>query len=399
MRIAMIDPSLFTLPYDSGLIGGLEQNGHEVTLFGRKPGADDNAVGSVNLATTFYRVSGSRIVSLLPRPIRLAIKAAEHPVSMLELLLRLTRMRPDVIHFQWLALPLVDSRLLKAFRRIAPLVSTVHDTKPFNGDPSSRLQASGFLDALGQFDRLIIHTEQGRSRLSALGIAPERLSVLPLGNTRAVFASKEDDAMDGRITFLLFGKIKPYKGADLLIEAFAKVPDAQRAQACVRVVGKPYMNLTPLLDRIRDLRLEHVISIEPGFIADDELPVLFAPGTVAVFPYREIDGSGVLPEALAHGRPVVATDLGMFRETVADGVHGHLVPLEDVGALAAALAHLVEDRTFAAACSRNAAALAGQAPPWNVIATQTMQVYLSAAAARAASAPKAAAGRQLLESA
>ena len=382
MRIAMIDPSLFTLPYDRGLIGGLEQNGHEVKLFGRKPGADDNEAGSVDLAATFYRISGSRIVSLLPRTARLAIKGLEHPVSMLELLQRLARMRPNVIHFQWLALPLIDSRLLKAFRRIAPLVSTVHDTNPFNGDPSSRLQASGFLAALGLFDRLIVHTEQGRSRLSAQGIAPERLSILPLGNTRIAPANDADDAMDGPLTFLLFGKIKPYKGADLLIEAFAKLPGHLRKQACVRIIGKPYMDLTSLLDRVRELRLEHLISIEPGFIADNDLPALFAPGTVAVFPYREIDGSGVLPEALAHARPVVATSLGMFSETILDGVHGHLVPPEDAQAMAASLAHLIEDRNFAATCSRNAAALANQAPPWNAIAQQTMQVYLGATSDR-----------------
>ncbi len=382
MRIAMIDPSLFTLPYDRGLIEGLEQNGHEVTLFGRKPGPDDNETGSVDLAATFYRVSGSRIVSRLPRAARLAIKGLEHPVSMLGLLQRLARMRPDVIHFQWLALPLIDGRLLRAFRRIAPLVSTVHDTNPFNGDPSSRLQAKGFLTALGLFDRLIVHTEQGRSRLSAQGIAPERLSILPLGNTRIASLNDADDAMEGPLTFLLFGKIKPYKGADLLIEAFAKLPHHLRELARVRIIGKPYMDLTPLLDRVRELRLDHLISIEPGFVADDDLPALFVPGTVAVFPYREIDGSGVLPEALAHARPVVASSLGMFRETIVDGVHGHLVPPKDTQALAASLAHLIEDRGFAAACSRNAAALSHQAPPWKAIAQQTMQVYLSAASER-----------------
>ncbi len=382
MRIAMIDPSLFTLPYDRGLIGGLEQNGHEVTLFGRKPSSDDNEAGSVDLAPTFYRLSGSRVVSLLPRTVRLAIKGLEHPVSMLGLLHRLARMRPDIIHFQWLVLPLIDRRLLKAFRRIAPLISTVHDTNPFNGNPSSRLQASGFLTALGLFDRLIVHTEQGRSRLSAQGIVPRRLSILPLGHARTAPAHGAEDAMDGRITFLLFGKIKPYKGADLLIEAFAKLPRHLQQQACVRIIGKPYMELAPLRDRIRELGLEQLIRIEAGFMADDDLPALFAPGTVAVFPYREIDGSGVLPEALAHARPIVASSLGMFRETIVDKVHGHLVPPEDIRALAASLAHLIEDRSFAAACSRNAAALSDRAPSWNAIAQQTMQVYLGAASER-----------------
>jgi hypothetical protein len=49
MRVALIDPSLFTLPYDRGLARGLAAAGHHVVLHGRRPGANDGACTDIEL--------------------------------------------------------------------------------------------------------------------------------------------------------------------------------------------------------------------------------------------------------------------------------------------------------------------------------------------------------------
>ncbi len=379
MRVSMIDPSLFTLPYDQALATGLEAAGHRVTLFGRRPGPFDSNPPGVPLIPEFYRLTGSRAVSALPGKLRLAIKGVDHVWSMARLLRRLRRERPDVIHFQWLPLPVVDSRLLAGFRRVAPLVLTVHDTNPFNGDPSARLQTLGVLRCLQQFGRLIVHTDQGRGRLQAQGVDPGRLAVLPHGPMPAADRLGADPML-GPLTFTLFGKIKPYKGADVLIEAFARLPPELRRQAQVRIIGKSYMDLAPLEALIRQHGLDGQVRIEDRFIADGDLPSVFGPGVVALFPYREIDTSGVLPQALAHGRPVVASSIGVFAETLRDGEHGRLVPPEDPAALSAALAHLIGDRTFAADCARSALALSDAGMSWHEIAQGTAAIYREAGA-------------------
>ena len=128
--------------------------------------------------------------------------------------------------------------MLAQLRHIAPLVLTVHDTNPFNGDPSSRLQAHGFLDCLTRVDRLIVHTAQGHARLAHHGISLERLSVtFPMVHWKG----RRDlcRSLQGELTFILFGKIKPYKGADTLIEAFARLPTTLRDRAKLRIVGIP----------------------------------------------------------------------------------------------------------------------------------------------------------------
>jgi glycosyltransferase involved in cell wall biosynthesis len=374
MRAALVDPSLFTLPYDRALAQGLQAAGHTARLYARAPGANDNDAAGVDLVDCFYRVAGSRAVAWLPGRLRLGIKGLDHAASMLLLQRRLRAERPDVIHFQWLPLPVLDRRMLAGFAATAPLVLTVHDTDPFNGDPSAALQARGLFACLPAFARIIVHTEQGRARLLAQGAPADRLLVMPHGPLVEP-ADAPPDPMQGALRFVLFGKIKPYKGVDVLIEAFAALPPALRSQARLHVVGKPYMDLAPLHALAEARGIADRLTIEARFVGDGEMAAIFPPGAVAVFPYREIEASGVMSIALAHGRPIVASALGNFAETLQDGVHGHLVPPGDAPALTAALAHMIDNRSFAACCAREAGLLARAAPGWAEIGRRTAAVY------------------------
>ena len=270
--------------------------------------------------------------------------------------------------------------MLGAFRAIAPLVLTVHDTNPFNGDPSARLQAAGMARCFAAFDRLVVHTRQGLGRLIEQGVPPDQVALLPHGSL-PVPGDPGADLMLGPPTFVLFGKIKPYKGADLLIEAFARLPQTLRDQARVRIVGKTYMDLAPLHRAIGAHGLADRIVIEPRFVPDAEIPAILGRGTVAVFPYREIEASGVLMQALALRRPVIATRLGNMAEILTDGVEGRLVPPEDVPALANAMAQMIQDPAFRAACSHSARLNSDQTEPWDSIARKTMALYAEARSA------------------
>jgi glycosyltransferase involved in cell wall biosynthesis len=386
MRIALIDPSLFTLPYDAALAGGLEAVGHRVTLHGRPILPQDGHAARFRIEPDFYRIAA--VFSGWPRAFRLAVKGLDHAVSLARLLRRLQRERPDVIHFQWLPLPLIDRAFLAAFRRIAPVVLTVHDTNAFNGDPTARLQRVGFAAALAACDRLIVHTAQGEARLRALGMPHGAISVLPHGllETEAEIASPSASAEPGALTFVLFGKIKPYKGADLLLTAFARLPDELRQHARVRIIGQAYMKLGPLLQCAVQSGIADYCAVEDRFVTDAEIATVFGPGAVAAFPYREIEASGVLSLAIAHGRPVIASNLGMFAEALTDGVHGRLVPPGDVSALSAAMAQMIRDRRFTASCAEAVLALGRNMPDWAEIGRMTQRVYASAIAARIAAA-------------
>ncbi len=374
MRVALVDPSLFTLPYDCALADSLTRLGHDVVLYGRRVETDDGRPSGVRLDPVFYRMAGSRVVAGLPPRMRLAAKGVDHVWSMLRLPRQLRALQPDVVHFQWLPLPVVDRRLLQLCSRVAPLVLTMHDTAPFNGDPSARLQTIGYFDCIDRMKHVIVHTEQGRDRLHAMGVATDHISVIPHGVT-ACGADIADDPMQGPLTFTLFGKIKPYKGADILIEAFALLPQALRAQSRIRIIGKPYMDLDSLHALAEARGVAAYVSIEPGFVRDEDLPAVFAPGSVAVFPYRAIDASAVLYQAIEFGRPVLASRIGVFAELLADGTHGRLVPSEDPERLAAAMARFIGDRAFASGAARAVRLLSQAGGDWMDSAARTAEVY------------------------
>lgn len=382
LRVALVDPSLFTLSYDRMLARGLGTLGHEVTLHGRPLRRDDNDASGIAFAPSFYRLAESPRAAALPRTLRLGLKGFDHVLSMARLRRTLARRPPDVIHFEWLPLPAADRRLLGAFGALAPLVFTVHDTVPFNGAPSAAGQGDAQSACYPLFDRLIVHTEQGRARLQAAGVAAARIARVPMGFMDDVPRDLPADTMQGELTFLMFGEIKPYKGVDLLIEAFARLPLSLRDQARLRVVGRARMDLAPLRALAEQRGVAAQFFLEPRFVPFEEIPALFGRGTIATFPYREIEASAVLPYAIAQARPVLASRIGSFAEVLTDGEHGLLVPPGDVSALSVAMARLIAARDVAARCAARMRALALAMPDWTEIARMTTEVYAGAIAAR-----------------
>ncbi len=243
--------------------------------------------------------------------LRLPAKALEHPLG----LARLARLPADVVHVQWLT-PELDGRLL---RHRAPLVLTAHDLLPRRTAAKTELWRRLF----GRFDRVVVHSESGREVLAEFGVAEEKLRVIP----HPVSPSDPSRSDDGR-TVLALGMIRPYKQVDHAAAA------ARLAGARLLVAGDPVGPL-PNLDGA-ELRL--------GYLSNAELERALGDATVAVFPYRaELDQSGALLQALGAGIPAVVYDVGGLAEPVRSYGAGRVVPADDIAALGAALAELLDD--------------------------------------------------------
>jgi glycosyltransferase involved in cell wall biosynthesis len=379
LKVALIDPSLFTLPYDAKLATALRAIGHSVRFYGKALAPDETAAGIDDLQQIFYPELVRWDVARWPGSLAKLAKGALHGRSMARLLTALRRDPPDVIHFQWLPLPIIDRAFIGRLRRIAPLVLTAHDSRPFNANPGSILQTFGATSILTRFDRVIVHTEQGRQRLADYGVPADRLAKVAHG-----FLHDDDvappqppvDRGDGTVRFLLFGKIKPYKGVDLVIEAVRRMPAEDRARCRVDVVGKPYMDVAPLVSAAADLGDR--MTFDFRFVEDRDLMSLLARADALVFPYREIDMSGVLMTGLRGARPIIASGIGGFAELLEDGRHGFLVPPGDPDALSAAMSRLIREPATRQHFSREIGALVSTIPSWREIALRTSTVYLGA---------------------
>ena len=160
------------------------------------------------------------------------------------------------------------------------------------------------------------HSGHGAERLSR-GVRgrPGRIEVIPHGAFDYLTRQEDEEPLPDELArregpvILAFGLIRPYKGTDVLLEAFAR--DARDAE--LWIVGMPGWSRwsrcaswpTPRRGRVRFV---------DRFVPDPEIPAFMRRADVVALPYRNIEQSGVLYTALAFGRPLVLSDVGGFPE-------------------------------------------------------------------------------------
>ena len=347
MRVVIADPPAFTPPYDHELAAALARAGAEVELvnsrfrFGTvaEPEGYERSELFYPLSSRLFRRSR----------LRLPLKLCEHPLGMA----RLRHLRPDVFHLQWLGLPELDRFLLP---RRAPIVFTAHNLVPRRKMGKSKLWPK----LLDRFDAVVVHSDRGRRTLTDLGVAAERLHVVP----HPIIRSDPPRADDGH-TLLCFGLIRSYKGLDDAIEVTRRLGDAR-----LLVAGDAMEPVEPYREQagaIAEWRL--------GYLSDAEVDRALGDSTLALFPYRPgIDQSGALLRALGAGVPVVTYDVGGLAEPVRRFGAGGVVPPGDIEAMTEAVRELL-DNSEALARARAGALAAREALTWDAAAASHLKIY------------------------
>jgi glycogen(starch) synthase len=140
---------------------------------------------------------------------------------------------------------------------------------------------------------------------------------------------------------LALGRLVPAKGFDVALRAFAQLalrfPDARFT------VAGDGASREELLALARELNVESRVAFT-GWIEPDDVPRLLNDASVVVMPSRREGLPIVGVQAALMARPIVATAAGGLPEIVNDGETGILIPGEDAGALANAVAQLLGDR-------------------------------------------------------
>jgi glycosyltransferase involved in cell wall biosynthesis len=358
VRVQLIDPSGDVAPYDHALAAALAARGAEVELvtsrFVHGPAA---APEGYAVDRRFYRLA-TRWGAERPA-LRRALKLAEHAPDMLRY--RRHARRADVRHYQWLPLPALDAWLLPPAR---PRVLTLHNVLR-----AEHLERR----LLDRMDALVVHTRAGAELLTgSRGISPERVRTIPHGAFEHLTRQPDEAPLPEELrdvegpVVLCFGVVRPYKGVDVLIEAFRDV------EAELWVVGRP---LGESMERLRRLAPPGRVRFVPRYVSDRELPAYFRRADLLVLPHRRVDVSGVLFAGLAFGKPMVLSDVGGFRDVATEHGAGRLVPPEDPDALGAAIRALLDDPGAREELAVRARAAAEGPYSWERIAGQTLDLY------------------------
>lgn len=198
----------------------------------------------------------------------------------------------------------------------------------------------------------------GRERVIAdHGLPPHRVHVARPGTDPAPTAS----GTPGGGALLCVGVVAPHKGHDVLLDALGTMRDLRWRLVCAGSLERDpafvaQLRRHPVADRVT----------WAGSLAGAELERVYAAADVVVHPSRGEMYGIALVEALAHGLPVIASDVGGVREAVPGG--GVLVPPEDDAALAAALRDWLTSGEWRAALRREAGRQRRSLPTWGATA-------------------------------
>lgn len=121
---------------------------------------------------------------------------------------------------------------------------------------------------------------------------------------------------------LFFGFIRPYKGLDILIEAFAD-PRLRKFNIKLIVAGEFYENESSYKDKIKELNLESLVVLHTDFIPNAMVNAYFSACDIVTQPYKTATQSGVTQIAFHFEKAMLVTKVGGLAEIVPHGVIGY----------------------------------------------------------------------------
>jgi glycosyltransferase involved in cell wall biosynthesis len=181
-------------------------------------------------------------------------------------------------------------------------------------------------------------------------------------------------------TILFAGRVTPLKRVLDLIQAFAKIAQVPSAQ--LRIAGECSSErsyVESVRGFIQKANLEDQVHLL-GALPEDAVLREFVGCDVLALPSAQENLSMVIAQAMAAGKPVVATPVGGIPEMVSDGETGFLVDVGDVDRLADALLRLLRDPSLRARMGQSGREFALENYGADTVARRTYNVYQKVAA-------------------
>jgi glycosyltransferase involved in cell wall biosynthesis len=244
-----------------------------------------------------------------------------------------------------------------------PLIALIHHPLALESGLSAA-QADGFRAseraALASARRVIV-TSATTARLLAVdyGVPPDHITVACPG-TDSVPATQGSN--DGIVRLLAIGAVVPRKGFDVLIAALATLPELPWHLTIAGDRSRDADAASQLDADIARFKLSDRVAVL-GAVSRERVAELYASADLFTLASR-FEGYGMaFSEALAHGLPVIGTNVGAIPETVASGA-GILVASDDPATLATALRHVIENPDARRRMAASARVAAQAFPSW-----------------------------------
>ena len=365
MKIALVSP--YDLAYPGGVgrhVAGLARQfrlmGHQTAIIA--PSSADRDESDEDGIYRIGRVTAVPTNGSIAR-ITLSLRMASRVRQIL------SREQFDVVHLHEPLMPALPPTVLKCSQSVN--VGTFH---AFRQSSYTYFYGRPYLRRI--FTRLDGRIAVSTAAWEYIGsYFPQTYAIIPNGVDLSRFESAVEPIerfMDDRLNIVFVGRMEKRKGLAYLIRAYPAIK--RRFPRCrIIVVGHEGRHGQQYRRYVENHDFSDIVFV--GSVSDDELPRYYATADVFCAPSTGGESFGmILVEAMAMGKPIVASSIEGYRQVVTHGVHGLLVPPKDERALATAICELLEQPELRA--RYGAAGLhASHAYSWEHVASRVLTYY------------------------
>lgn len=268
------------------------------------------------------------------------------PITWYEAYRYLKATKPDVIILQWWTSSVAHMHLLLKIMGIllkSKIVIEFHEVV----DPleESILPIKLYSQLTGKVLRknlnaYIVHSTSDKMLVAKrYKIDHHKIHVIPIGlydhygKGLETTTAKQKLSIKEDFVILFFGLIRNYKGITFLLSAFEQLPESIAQRSRLLIVGEIWEEQEELLNKVRSSRYREKITLINEYVPDDMVPVYFSAADVVVLPYTRSSQSAVAHIAMSFGKPVIVSEVGGLKESMARYDGTFFVPPRDSDAI------------------------------------------------------------------
>lgn len=334
-------------PYQELLYSEMRKLGVKVTYLGRLTPLHGLSIFLIPLESIVRRIFGARLIHI-------------HWVAPFCLLPK----RQNILAVRWISQVWFELWLWIAPLSGIHLVWTAHNVLPH--DPAFVDDIAMRRSLAAASDLVIAHSTETLSGLRGIGAVPRRVAVIPHGPFASVQPSGINQTNSEFFRFLFIGRIKPYKGVEDLLGAFASIPITSKVH--LTIAGQCIDQ--NLLARLQAFAGHPNVSmaVGPERFSDAEMSRLLLEAHVVVLPFRAVTTSGSAILAISHGKPIIIPETA----SMIDVPDSAAIRYDGtVSGLAKALEHTASMSTSELSAMSEAASMHAHTVSWAEIAVRT----------------------------
>lgn len=309
------------------------------------------------------------------------VKILSYFYSLLKLVCILKSVRPDVLHIQWWKQWNLDYLFLSLYKKyVKQIVFTAHNLVPHDTGESMKDKCIKYYNKV---DKIIVHDNNSKNELiKCFHIKEDKIAVIAHGildfsvNEAEVVSIMNEISekynLKGKLVFSSMGGQSPYKGTDLICDAFLNSEILKNNTDVFLIIAGKGSIATP--ERVKELNNVLVVNYS---LSDSEFQAIMRLTDVMLLPYRKISQSGVLLTTIQNQIPFAVTPVGGLAEPLELAHVGWIVSSPTIEDVRECMENLAKDkeRTKAVKLNQNNWNFVKDKYNWKKISLQTEEFY------------------------